>query len=713
MSFFEELKRRNVIRVAIAYAAVAWLLLQVADVLLPAFGSPPWVMTAFATLLILSFPVALILAWAFELTPDGVKRDKDVGPGQSIAHLTGRKLDFIIIAVLVLAVGFLAADKFFVDSDPASQPIAEKSVAVLPFVNMSDDASNEYFSDGVSEEILNSLARVKDLQIAGRTSSFAFKSRTEDLRTIGETLGVSYILDGSVRKAGSNVRITAQLVEAESGYQLWSETYDRELTDIFAIQDEIAAEILNQLKASLLDTERENLVTQRTDSDVYELYLLAKQRIYNRTPQSIESATALLDQALEKDPDYAPAYAQRGIAEMLLADDSYGTIPRDVAYPRGKSYLDVALELNPLLAEAWAGLGLYYTNQPTKFEQAVAALEKALQINPNLLDAGNWMQIALISAGRFRAALQVLEKITQKDPLYLPGFGNAMRLFDEFGQEDKAQALIDHYRNYDPNNLHLLHLDADHQLHYGRAAKAVQLAERSLAGGPSDVNARLALGEALLQTLQIKLAAKEGSGDAKVIALYLTGRRNEAFELARSLVEIGQLKPLFWLFNRTGRSADLVDYVRERWSGLDELASGYRYDPGGYALMAEVALAYDRAGDSARSGEALTLVEDAMSYLSAEGIDNWRFMYNNAAFLALAGRYDEAITQLEKAARRGMLLCTPLARLNPEFEALRNDSRLAAIEAGMTENVNAERQALGLDPVDPASHCWTQAAEPQ
>jgi len=708
MSFVEELKRRNVIKVAIAYVVVAWLLLQVADVVLPTFESPEWVMQAFTFLLILSFPLALLFAWAFELTPDGVKRERDVDPTKSITHHTGRKLDFVIIAVLVLAVSFLVVDRYTGQPASDSQQASNKSIAVLPFVNMSDDAGNEYFSDGISEEILNSLAKVKDLKVAGRTSSFAFKGRNEDLRIIGEALGVSHILEGSVRKAGLQVRITAQLVKADDGYHLWSETYNRELTDIFAIQDEIATEILKQLKAQLLDEERQNLASQRTDSEVYDLYLLARQRLSSRTPQSIESAVELLDQAIAKDPDYAPAYAQRGIAEMFLADDSYGTIPRAEAYVQGKHYVDAALELNPQLAEAWAGLGLYHVNQPTEFEQASVALEKALSINPNLIDASNWMQISLGVSGEPRAALQLLEEMTQKDPLYLPGFGNAVRYFNYFGQESKAQALIDHFRNYDPNNLHLLHVDAEHHLYNGRAAEGFLLAERSLAGGPSDVSAQYALGFALLQTLQIERVAEEGSREVKVVALELSGRRDEAFELANDLTNIGDVETLFWLFNRADRSQDLIDYIEERWPSLDLLASDYRYDVEGYSLMTNVALAYSNVGNTDRFGEALSLVDNAMSYLLDQGIDNWRFMFRHAEYLALAKKYDEAMTQLEHAIERGLLMCVPIARFSPLFEPLRGDPRLATAEAVMVENINDEREALGLEAIDPLKHCWDQ-----
>ena len=710
MSFIAELKRRNVIKVAIAYVIVAWLLLQVADVMLPTFGSPAWVMQAFTFLMILCFPLALFFAWAFELTPDGVKREKDIDPTESIAHATGRKLDFVIIAVLVLAVGFLVVDRYSTPPASVSQQVVEKSIAVLPFVNMSDDAGNEYFSDGISEEILNSLAKVKDLKVAGRTSSFAFKGRNENLRTIGEALGVSHILEGSVRKAGAQVRITAQLVKADDGYHLWSQAYDRELTDVFAIQDEIASEILNQLEAQLLDEERQGLVSQRTDSEVYDLYLLARQRLSSRTPQSIESAVEILDQAIAKDPDYAPPYAQRGIAQMLLADDSYGTIPRADAYAQGRRFVEAALDLNPKLAEAWAGLGLYHVNQPTEYEQAFEALAKALSINPNLIDASNWLHIALRASGQPRAALQLLEQMTQRDPLYLPGFGNAVRLFNSFGEEDKARALIDHFRNYDPNNLHLLHVDAEHHSFNGRAADGFHLAARSLAGGPSDVNAQLALSLALLQTLQIDRVAEEGSGKHKVVALELSGRRDEAFELAFELTESGDVETLFWLFNRADRSQDLIDYIEERWPSLGLLATDYRYTVDGYALMADVALAYLRGGNTSRFDEALLLVENAMSYLSGEGIDNWRFRYHNAEYLALAEKYDEALTQLEHAVERGLLMCVPIARFSPLFEPLRDDPRLLAAEAAMVENINTERQTLGLEAIDPISHCWSHTA---
>ena len=244
MSLIAELKRRNVFRVGVAYAIVAWLLVEVASVLLPTFEAPVWVMKAFSSLVILGFPLALILAWAFELTPEGIKRESAVDPAESITQVTGRKLDFAIIGLLALAVAYFAVDKFVLQADriPAAESTEQvKTIAVLPFANMSGDPEQEFFSDGISEELLNVLAKVKGLRVTSRTSAFAFKGTNTSIPEIAEKLGVDHVLEGSVRMAGDRVRITAQLIEVDTDSRfdshLWSESYDRDLSDIFAVQD--------------------------------------------------------------------------------------------------------------------------------------------------------------------------------------------------------------------------------------------------------------------------------------------------------------------------------------------------------------------------------------------------------------------------------------------------------------------------------------------
>jgi TolB-like protein len=252
-SVWAELKRRNVVKVAVAYAIVGWLLVEVASTVLPTFEAPQWLLQAFTLFIVLGFPLALIFAWAFELTPEGIKREKDVDRSASITHKTGRKLDFLIIAVLGMAVAYFVVDKFFwVEKESTITPaVTEQSVAVLPFVDMSPNKDQEYFSDGIAEELLNQLSKIRGLQVPGRTSTFAFKGQNEDFRVIGEQLHVAHVLEGSIRKAGERVRITVQLVKAADGFHLWSETYDRDLIDIFAIQEEIAKAVAKALSITL------------------------------------------------------------------------------------------------------------------------------------------------------------------------------------------------------------------------------------------------------------------------------------------------------------------------------------------------------------------------------------------------------------------------------------------------------------------------------
>jgi TolB-like protein/predicted Zn-dependent protease len=710
MSFFHELKRRNVFKVAIAYAIAAWILIEITATTFPILKLPEWTVTLVTVLVLVAFPLTLIFAWAFELTPEGIKKEKNVDRLESITHVTGRKLDFAIIGAMAVAIVFLLADKLLfsesVETNDIETVATGQSIAVLPFVNISSDKEQEYFSDGITEEILNSLASVKELKVAGRTSSFAFKGQNQDLRRIGELLGVKHILEGSVRKSGTTVRITAQLVQVKDGFHLWSDTYDRELTDIFAIQDEIANEILKQLKARLLDEAQPAIVSQRTDPEVYDLYLLAKQRLYDRTRKTIESAVELLDQAIAKDPEYAPAYAQHGIATLLLSDSGYGTIPEAEAQVQGKRFIDAALEMDPQLAEAWAGLGLYHNNRPAEHEQAIEALTKALSINPSLVNASHWLQLALANTGNVRGAQQILEQMTQRDPLHAPGVFSAVSAFNLFGQEENAQALIDRFRSYKPNNVQLLVTDAMHHFYYGRAAEGLRLAEQAYQLAPTDEVMQFWFSTGLLQTLQPERIAEEGVDVLQVEALDLLGRRDEAFALALKLSRDGYPGSLFAFYNRADRSRELIDYLEERWPGLDAFAADYPQNQFGYALMAEIALAYSRTGNAERFDDALLLVENAMSNLSDQGVDNWLFMIENAKYLALAGQHDDAITELENALKRGMQAYTPLATNMPMFEPLRDDPRFVAVEAVMVDHINVEREALGLEAIDPIKQVW-------
>jgi TolB-like protein len=725
--FFEELKRRNVVRVGVVYLIAAWLLAQVADLMLESFHAPDWVIQAILVVLIIGFPLALIFAWAYELTPEGLKREKDVDRAQSITTVTGRKLDRTIIVVLVAALGYFVYDKFIfsgtdtpLPSDQGADAIARqtvgqqaetiagksdaapfKSIAVLPFVNMSSDPEQEFFSDGISEEILNALAKVKELKVAGRTSSFAFKGHNEDLRQIGETLGVNHILEGSVRKSGSKVRITAQLIQVGDGFHVWSDTYDRQLTDVFAIQDEISTAILEQLKTALIGSDSKPVVqaAARTDAQVYDQYLLAKQRMYERKRLSIEAAAALLDQAIARDPAYAPAYAQRGIAALLLSERSYGETTQAEAETQGKLYLDKALELDPQLAEGWAGMGLYHLNRPSEQRQAAELLEKALAINPNLIDASNWLQSAYAALGDNKRALDILEDMVAKDPLYPPGFGNAIGAYNLFGQQEKSWALLDRIRPFLPGDPQILQSEAGTWMSLGRPAKALPLLEEALKSQPNDAVMRHFRGWGLILTGQFERADQVGQPWIRTLALMNMNRTEEALTLARQLAAEGLVGPLINLFDHTGQTKQLVQFVESRWPDLGAFEAEYPDDGSGYRSMLQIARAYALLGDEDRFNDAMARVRAAHDRDIEQGIGDIGFFAEEADYYVLAGDPDRALGLLEQAVEKGLVTPVALQQIWPAMQTLAGDAKFQALQSRIIERCNSERKELGLEPL--------------
>ncbi len=710
MSFIAELKRRNVFKVGTAYVVMAWLLAQGVDIFLENFGAPDWVIKTVLLLLVAGFPIALFFAWAFELTPEGIKKEKDVDRSQSITHQTGRKLDYTIIAILALALGYFAWDKFAPEDSAentaiqveagAAEPVSEKSIAVLPFVNMSDDASNEYFSDGISEEILNSLAKIHELKVAGRTSSFSFKGKNQDLRQIGEALGVAHILEGSVRKSGDKVRITAQLIQVDDGFHLWSESYDRELTDVFAIQDEIATAILIELKAHLLDSQSSPVVTARTNSEAYDLYLLARQRIYERARLSLESATELLDEAITLDANYAPAYAQRAIATLLLGDNNYGVIPKQQAESQAKLYLDKALQLDPELAEAWAGLGLYHNNRIGENSQAIEALEKALSINPNLINARNWLLGVHAFMGNPAEALRSANDLVDLDPLYRPGIANAILIYNQFGQQEKSLALLDRVEPFMPYDTNITKGRADVYFSKGEYAKGLPLAEASLIQLPDQSTAKDMLSNGLLATHQYERVVEIDNDFWVISALLNLDRKEEALIRAFESVDSNGAGLLFYALNVLNRSDELISFIDKRWKSLDELEEELPPFAGfGYGLMNDVALAYARTGNQAASADALSRVRTAHDRFIAQGVRNQALWTNEAVYYALSGDHGMAMLNLSKAVDAGFICSTRISFDYPALEPLEGDPSFEALQTRMIEHLNRERIQLGLEPI--------------
>ena len=435
--FFEELKRRNVLKVAVVYLVTGWLIVQVMDAAFPMLLLPDWIPRAVLFLLMLGFPVALILAWAFELTPEGIKRDKEVSRSKPTVGETGRKIDFVIIGLLVIAVGYFAVDKFLLRDDATDESIADSadvvSIAVLPFVNMSDDRENEYFADGLAEELLNLLAKRTDLRVAARTSSFQFKDYTGDVQDIGQQLRVDHIVEGSVRRAGDRVRVTAQLVDVNDGFHRWSETYDRKLEDIFAVQDEISEAIATALQASLSGSGAATRTTENLEA--YELYIQGRFHWRQRTPESIERAIELFKATVELDAGFARAH--EGLA------GAYRVMPY-YTFERAEEYLDLAadtarqaLELDEQLAEAWATLGFVEEFRHNWIE-AGRLKRHALTVDPDNAMVNHWFAEHLGWAGLVEQALRFGQVAYELDPLAPVIVRNLSRYYRLNGDYDNA-----------------------------------------------------------------------------------------------------------------------------------------------------------------------------------------------------------------------------------------------------------------------------------
>ena len=429
MNFFAELKRRNVYKVAVAYAVISWLLIQAASILLPTFEAPAWVMKVFVLFIVLGFVPVLIFSWAFEITPEGIRRESEVDGDKSIARHTGRKIVGLTIVLAVIAAGLLAFQLRRPKSPSPGQETAalsrsepsgaapEKSIAVLPFDNLSHDADNAYFSEGIQDEILTRLAKSAELKVISRTSTQRFKSSPNDLRQIGQQLGVANILEGSVQKSGDQVRVNVQLIKAATDTHLWAEVYDRKLTDIFAVESEIARTVAETLKAKLTGAAEQVLSSKPTENpEAYQLYLKGRYFWNRRTEENLATARDHFQQAIAKDPSYALAYA--GLSDCYGLMPIYSNNPPKEDIQRAIAAARHALELDDTLAEAYTSLGNAFVDD-LQFAAAEVQFKRALELNPSYATAHQWFGECLQTQGRFEEALVQLKKAQELDPLSL------------------------------------------------------------------------------------------------------------------------------------------------------------------------------------------------------------------------------------------------------------------------------------------------------
>jgi TolB-like protein len=411
-SFFAELRRRNVYKVAIAYVVAGWALAQGIAQVFPVFDIPNWIIRLIVLLIILGLPIALVLAWTFELTPQGIKRTETADAMPKTARQKKHTWIYVVVIAGLFSIGLFFLGRYSAKNATPRQSeaatVSQKSIAVLPFDNLSRDPDNAYFCEGVQDEILTRLAKVADLKVISRTSTQHFKSTPENLPQIAKQLGVAHILEGSVQKANDQVRVNVQLINALTDAHLWADTYDRKLTDIFAVESEIAKTIAETLQARLTGSEKSSIAkTPTVNPEAYELYLKGRFFWNKRTGDDLRKSIGYLKQAIAKDPGYALAYAALADSYGILR--FYGGASPDESIVPAAAAAKKALELDDSLAEAHASLGLIATEE-LELHRGVSELERAVQLNPNYATAHHWLSLALTALGQSDRSVAELKR---------------------------------------------------------------------------------------------------------------------------------------------------------------------------------------------------------------------------------------------------------------------------------------------------------------
>ncbi len=663
-SFIAELKRRNVVRAGVAYAIVAWLLVEIASTVLPTFGTPEWVLKAFTFLVILGLPLVLLFAWAFELTPEGLKRTEDVPVDSSITPTTGRKLDFVIIGVMAVAlVYFISTHDWSGDKAEAPDRIVvaqdQKSVAVLPFANLSEHQANAFFASGIHEDILTYLTKVRDLHVISRTSVLQYADVRPDLRQIAEELGVNYVVEGSVRRAGDRVRVTAQLVDASNDKHLWADNFDRDLTDIFEIQTAVAKEIVTALKANLSEAEQRAIEQQPTESiDAYDFYLRAREFL-NQPEYSIhkfQAAQPLLEEAVAIDPDFALAHTAlagvHGQAYWLQLDRSPARVEA------AKRSIDRAFQIDPDLPEARAALGNYYYRMFQDYKRALEQQHMAHARMPS--DAMIVTEIGMTQRrlAMWHESIDSFGEAAQLDPANL----NPPRLQIETllmaRRPDEAGELLEQYIARYPGEDALVGLNAQRFLSYGGDTDAAWQTLSTAKPDSTDLAFRNAKYTASLNRHDFESALAvaqsfDTSGESPGITALLEAEiymlmgeeENAAESLRSAAVEYEKNVAKEDPHPRTLASACLVHaYMRDRDLALEYCDRARDSVPAGKDYVMEPTVSVIRARALAVLGEteeALALIEHL---LTVEGgltqwdyyLDPaWDFMRDNERFVAL------------------------------------------------------------------------------
>lgn len=687
-NFFAELQRRNVYRLAVTYTVVSWVLVQIATQVFPAFDIPSWLVRVVILFLILGFPVALILAWAFEITPEGIKRTADVPLHESIRHHTGRKLVAFASVVAAIALGMFVVQIARRNSTRAKQDlvapvqsIPEKSIAVLPFSNLSAQEENVYFTDGIQDEILANLAKVADLKVISRSSVMVYKAgEPRNVREIGRQLGVAHLLEGSVQRTKNRVKVMAQLIDARTDAHLWGEQYDREIADAFAIQSEIAQAIAGQLQAKLSPTEKAAIQQSTRDIEAFDLYLRAKDLIttFSDTPDSKETllkAVRLLDEAIARDPNFALAYCW-----IARAHDSlywYGLDPTPARLAKARATVQKALALTPESGEAHLAQALVYYHGNRDYARAVAELSIAQRTLPNSAELYSlWGSIAR-RQGHWEEAITNLAKAAELDPKRsLKVLNNLSLLYDLLRRYDDELALFARYAAANPGAKDYCQLiSAQIELEKGETKTA-----RSLLNSlPEDYDPS---GGTTFTRIYLALYEKDPDSAAKILA---ASKKEELPSGAGPIVPASFYEAL--IARARGDEAKAREAFAAARTKMTAQVAEQRDNPLLISLLGLVDAGLSRKEEAVREGRRAVELRP----IADDAVDGATVLTSLAMIYAWVGDTNAAIEQLTFLATTPGGPAYGQLKYDPAWDPVRSDPRFAAMVNELQPTVKERR----------------------
>jgi TolB-like protein/cytochrome c-type biogenesis protein CcmH/NrfG len=659
-NFFGELRRRNVYKVAVAYAVVSWLLIQAASILLPTFEAPAWVMKAFVVFLALGFVLALMISWAFEMTPEGMKRTADVSPDEVIPYWSKRKFAALIVSVALFATGLLVFQLLRKPSAANATSGDNKSIAVLPFESLSEEKSNAYFAEGIQDEILARLSKISDLKVISRTSTQKYKSNPSNLREIAQQLGVANILEGSVQKAGDQVRITVQLINAVKDDHLWADTYDRKMIDIFGVESDVAQKIAASLEAKLTGHEKKEIAARGTNNaEAYDAYLHALALSNRQGAQDLEELIQFGRRAVQLDPNYAQAWCLLAIGE---SQKYFYPEQTEAQLTRARTAAETAMRLAPDSAEGPTALGIFYYYCLRDYGAALVQLQLAHERAPN--DAHTLLSIGLVKRrqGHVEESIAVQQEAARLDPLNEDIWANIGRGFRGLRRFEEARTGFERAHSIAPNDLEIPAQRAETYVAQGDLASAWKIMDR------------------------LTFPPTERGFGAKFVLLIFQRRFDDAERMISTAMTAKDLLPLFLAISHSalanlriskGDRAGAQPLLVQAENELNRLrATGENS-----VLLRDVLLSVE--ANLGRRDEAVKIAD---SLLETTRNDAWQFPREEEAvaraYVALHD-FDRAIPLIEHALRVPAVesLTTAYLRLDPSWDPIRNDPRFAKLIA--------------------------------